>query len=59
MHTLTPYDAIFVALRSYTAKNHKLLKTVCNNVVGATLFNVVNNIVQPCCCRLIQAQQYC
>ena len=27
----------------YTAKNQKLLKTGCNNVFGATLFNVVNN----------------
>ena len=32
----------------YTAKNQKLLKTGCNNVVGATLFNVVNNIVRHC-----------
>ena len=35
-------------LRVYTAKNQKLLKTGCNNVVGATLFNVVNNIVRHC-----------
>ena len=34
--------------KSYTAKNQKLLKTGCNNVVGATLFNVVNNIVRHC-----------
>ena len=33
---------------SYTAKTQKLLKTGCNNVVGATLFNVVNNIVRHC-----------
>ena len=33
-------------LAVYTAKNQKLLKTGCNNVVGATLFNVVNNIVR-------------
>ena len=32
----------------YTAKNQKLLKTGCNDVVGATLFNVVNNIVRHC-----------
>ena len=32
----------------YTAKNQKLLKTGCKNVVGATLFNVVNNIVRHC-----------
>ena len=31
---------------SELVKNQKLLKTVCNNVFGATLFNVVNNIVQ-------------
>ena len=42
-------------------KNQKLLKTGCNNVVGATLFNVVNNIVRHLIapdCWLIQAQQY-
>ena len=35
---------------AYTAKNQKPLKTGCNNayVVGATLFNVANNIVQHC-----------
>ena len=32
----------------YTAKNQKLLKTGCNNIIGATLFNVVNNIVRHC-----------
>ena len=32
----------------YMVKNQKLLKTGCNNVVGTTLFNVVNNIVQHC-----------
>ena len=32
----------------YTVKNQKLLKTGCNNLVGTTLFNVVNNIVQHC-----------
>ena len=32
----------------YTAKNQKLLKTGCNNVVGAILFNVVNNSVRHC-----------
>ena len=26
----------------------RLLKTKCNNVVGVTLFNVVNNIVLHC-----------
>ena len=30
------------------AKNQKLLKTECNNVVGTTLLNVVNNIVRHC-----------
>ena len=36
--------------RSYTAKNyelHRLLKTGCNSVVGAKLFLVINNIVEP------------
>ena len=28
------------------AKNQKLLKTGCNNVVRATLFNIVNKIVR-------------
>ena len=32
---------------NYTAKNQVLLKTGCNKV-GATLFRVVNNIVQHC-----------
>ena len=35
-----------IIMHTYTAINQKLLKTGCNNVVGATLFNVVNNIVR-------------
>ena len=35
-------------LAVYTAKNQILLKTGCSNVVGATLFLVVNNIEQYC-----------
>lgn len=31
----------------YVTKNNKLLKTGCNNVVGATLFLVDKNIVEP------------
>ena len=33
---------------TYTAKNQILLKTGCSNIVGETLFPVVNEIVQHC-----------
>ena len=53
--------------RLYTAKNQKLLKTGCSNVVRAALLlgqhcsmlsTILFGIVTPDC-RLSQAQQYC
>ena len=45
------FFAVYTA-KNYTAKKlghcNRLLKTGCNNVVGATLFLVVNDIVQHC-----------
>ena len=39
---------MYMILHTRSTKNQKLLKTGCNSVFGATLFNVFNNIVKYC-----------
>ena len=48
MKVLRRYSPFFLHGNAYTAKNKKLLNTGCHNVVGVTLFNVINNIVRHC-----------